>query len=256
VTNGGAMARAFGGGPRPRPAPRRRTLYVEETRIGTWFLSTETWAVHVLERAIKDLVRLMGDRRPAAPAIVDVGCGWGRSFALLDRYFRPRRLIGIDVDRDMLAASAAATARQGLAVELVNATSASLPLASASVDIVFCHQTFHHIVDQERAIAEFHRVLRPQGLLLFAESTRAYIESWIIRLLFRHPMEVQKTAQQYLALIRSSGFSVDPEAISLPYLWWSRADLGLKEHLLGIAPPALREETLINLVAVRQARGG
>jgi len=256
VTNDGVLGRTFGGRPRPRREHRRRALYVEESRIGTWFLGTETWAIHVLERAINDLVRLMGDRRPANPAIVDVGCGWGRSFALLDRYFHPRRLIGIDIDREMLAASAAATARQGLAVEFVNATSASLPLASASVDIVFCHQTFHHIVDQERAIAEFHRILRPAGLLLFAESTRAYIESWIIRLLFRHPMEVQKTAHQYLALIRGTGFTVDPEAISLPYLWWSRADLGLKERLLGLAPPALREETLINLVAVRQSQSG
>lgn len=223
-----------------------------ESRFGTWFLGTETWALHVLERAIKDLVRLMRDRRPAEPTVVDVGCGWGRSFALLQRYLRPRLMIGIDVDEAMLAASAAEVARHGLAAWFVNATSSRLPLSSESVDIVFCHQTFHHLVDQEGAIAEFYRVLRPAGLLLFAESTRTYIESWIIRLLFRHPMHVQKTAPEYLALIRNSGFIVDADNISLPYLWWSRADLGLKETVLGIAPPSSREETLINLVAVRR----
>ncbi|HZB90203.1 MAG TPA: class I SAM-dependent methyltransferase, partial [Stellaceae bacterium] len=219
-----------------RGAPGRRgrerhpsETYVAETRIGTWFLGTEVWAEHVLERAIKDLVRLMGSRRPTAPTIVDIGCGWGRSFALLDRHLGPRRLIGIDRDAGMLAASAEEIARRSLSVELINASSSRLPLADASADIVFCHQTFHHLVDQEAAIAEFYRVLKPAGLLLFAESTRAYIESWIIRLLFRHPMDVQKTAAQYVALIRGAGFRVDADAISLPYLWWSRADLGLKE---------------------------
>jgi hypothetical protein len=65
-------------------------------------------------------------------------------------------------------------------------------------------------------------------------------------------MQVQKSAAQYLKLIRGAGFTVDADAISLPYLWWSRSDLGLKEALLGIAPPVGHEETLINLVAVRR----
>jgi ubiquinone/menaquinone biosynthesis C-methylase UbiE len=63
---------------------------------------------------------------------------------------------------------------------------------------VFCHQTFHHIVEQEAAMAEFFRVLKPGRVLLFAESTRRYIHSLPIRLLFRHPMEVQKTAEEYI----------------------------------------------------------
>lgn len=225
--------------------------HVAESRVGVWFLGTETWAVHVLERAIKDLVRLMGEQRLVAPTILDVGCGWGRSFALLKRYLGVARLIGIDIDPLMLAASAHEAAWQSLAVELINASSCTMPLADASVDIVFCHQTFHHLVDQEGAISEFHRVLKPGGLLLFAESTRVYIHSWIIRLLFRHPMDVQKSAPEYLRLIRDAGFTVESEAISLPYLWWSRADLGLKERVLGLPPPTTREETLINLVARR-----
>ena len=238
----------------PPPAPEAHVSgdHVPETRFGIWFLNTETWAVHVLKRAVDDLERLLGERRPANPVIVDVGCGWGRSFALLRERFAPSALIGIDVSADMLRASAAEAGRHGITVDLRQANSADLPLASQSVDMVFCHQTFHHLVEQERALSEFHRVLRPGGVLLFAESTRKYIHSWIIRLLFRHPMEVQKSADEYLAMVRGAGFEVEPQAVSYPYLWWSRSDLGIFERVFRIRPSPRHEETLINLVARRR----
>ncbi|MBV9833778.1 MAG: class I SAM-dependent methyltransferase [Alphaproteobacteria bacterium] len=226
--------------------------HVPESRFGQWFLATDTWAVHVLTRAIDDLERLIADRRAAYPVAVDVGCGFGRSFRLLQERFSAERLIGVDIETEALARSARQAERDGLTVELVHASSSDLPLPSRSADIVFCHQTLHHLVEQENALREFHRILKPGGLFLLAESTRAYIHSWIIRLLFRHPMHVQRTADEYLAMVRAAGFSVDPSAVSYPYLWWSRQDLGLAERLLGIKPTPGHEETLINLVAVKR----
>jgi ubiquinone/menaquinone biosynthesis C-methylase UbiE len=224
---------------------------VPESRFGVWFLGTETWAKHVLERALKDLEGLIENRRASYPVIVDVGCGYGRSFEMLNERFRPVRMVGIDVDPKMIATSGREAARQGLAVELKQASSSSLPLPGESVDMVFCHQTFHHLIYQHDALREFHRVLKPDGVLLFAESTRKYIRSWIIRMLFRHPMDVQRTAAEYLAMIRDAGFEIRPQSVSYPYLWWSRADLAIMERWFGIAPAADREETLINVVAVR-----
>ncbi len=226
--------------------------HVPESRFGQWFLRTDTWATHVLVRALDDLERLIPDRLPSYPAIVDVGCGWGRSFRLLHSRFAPRRLIGIDVDPQMIEAARAEVGRHGIPVEFRNANSSRLPLPAGSVDMVFCHQTFHHFVEQDEAMAEFRRVLKPGGLLLFAESTRKYIHSWLIRLLFRHPMDVQKSADEYLALIRRHGFEVAPKSVSYPYLWWSRADLGILERVFRVRPAPRHEETLINLVAVRR----
>jgi SAM-dependent methyltransferase len=225
--------------------------HVPETKFGTWFLRTETWTRHVLEPAIVDLERLIPDRRATYPVIVDVGCGWGRSFKLLHDRFKPERMIGIDIDAAMIEAAANEAAKQGITVEMRRGSSSRLTLPDRSVDMVFCHQTFHHLIEQKRALAEFHRVLKPGGLLLVAESTRKYIHSWIIRLLFRHPMDVQRSAGEYLSMIREAGFSLAPGEISYPYLWWSRGDFGLIERLFGIKPPARREETLVNLVAVR-----
>ena len=229
------------------------TVHVEETRFGKWFLKTETWRVHVLERAVQDLVRLMPPRQGGYDVVVDVGCGSGYSLPKLAQRFAPRELVGVDIDAEMLGVAQGELRKAGVAARLLHASSTRMPLPDASADILFCHQTFHHLVEQEAALAEFLRVLKPGGLLLFAESTRRYIHSWIIRALFRHPMDVQRSAPEYLQMLRSAGFVVPESQVSYPYLWWSREDLGILERWFGVQPPRDREETLLNLVAVKPA---
>lgn len=225
--------------------------HVPETAFGKWFLQTETWTVHVLERAMKDLERLIPQRQASYPVVADVGCGWGRSLGKLHARFAPQRLIGMDIDPSMLKAAAVEAEQAGVKAEFLCCSSSHIRLEDNSVDLLFCHQTFHHLIDQEQAIHEFFRVLKPGGVLLFAESTKRYIHSWIIRLLFRHPMDVQKTADEYLTLVRSAGFEVQPDSLSYPFLWWSREDLGVMERVFRIRPPEKREETLINLAAIK-----
>jgi SAM-dependent methyltransferase len=248
---------SVGGGTWPgrRTAHKPHGGFVPETRFGVWFLNTRIWSDRVLTVALDDLRRMMDRPDARYPVVLDVGCGHGRSIPLLMDAFRPGQLIGVDRERAVLANAVPRAARMGRAVTLLLGDCSGLPLRDASVDLIFCHQTFHHLVEQERALREFHRVLRPSGVLLFAESTRAYIGSWMIRWLFRHPMHVQRTAGEYVAMLRAHGFAVGPGAISCPYLWWSRTDLGAAERLLRIPPPphGRREETLLNAVAVKVA---
>lgn len=228
--------------------------YVAETRFGFWFLQSQVWQQHVLRVAINDLQRLIDQPLPANVVLLDVGCGQGKSFRLLQEAFAPQHLQGLDADPQSLALSRAEAGRQGLAVELFSSDCAAIQRPSASVDILFCHQTFHHLVEQQQALAEFWRVLKPGGWLLFAESTKAYIDTWVIRWLFRHPMQVQKSADGYLQMLREQGFEFGPQNLSYPYLWWSRSrDFGLLERwgLRQPKPFGQREETLIN-AAVRK----
>jgi hypothetical protein len=53
-----------------------------------------------------------------------------------------------------------------------------------------------------------------------------------------------------MAMIRAHGFAFGPQNVSLPYLWWSRFDLGALEFF-GFGVPAQREETLVNLAATK-----
>lgn len=232
--------------------PRSGFEFVPETRIGFWFLGTETWARHVLSIALDDLERLIPARKPSYPVVLDAGCGQGKSFRLLIKHFSPQRLIGVDAEEKCLQRARIEASKEDVPIELHNRDLAALDINDDSVDLVLCHQTFHHLTRQEAALRHMHRVLKPGGLLLFAESTRAYIHSWMVRLLFRHPMQSQRSAGEYIAMIQAQGFRCGPENISLPYLWWSRWDLGAMEFF-GRGVPARREETLINLVAVKMA---
>ncbi|WP_248745338.1 class I SAM-dependent methyltransferase [Pseudomonas sp. MWU12-2037] len=232
--------------------PYLSDTYVAETRFGFWFLRSHTWQHHVLRVAINDLRGLFSEALPANPVVLDAGCGQGKSFQYLQQTFAPARLIGLDADPHSLKLSGEEAQRRGLEVELIGSDCATLDVPSQSVDILFCHQTFHHLVQQDRALAEFYRVLKPGGYLLFAESTEAYIDTWVIRWLFRHPMHVQKSAAQYLDMISDQGFEFTSRNVSYPYLWWSRSkDFGLLERLRLKSPPPVgrREETLVNVVA-------
>jgi ubiquinone/menaquinone biosynthesis C-methylase UbiE len=229
--------------------------FVPETRVGFWFLGSQTWETHVIRVALRDLERLIPGRKPQRPVVLDAGCGQGKSFRPLQELFAPQRIVAIDYEPQCVELAAAEAAAEGLPVDVRRGDLAALELADETVDIVFCHQTFHHLTRQEEALAEFYRVLKPGGLLLFAESTRAYITSWIIRLLFRHPMHVQRSAEEYMEMVRAQGLQFGAENVSMPYLWWSRSDLGAFEFFgLPVPQPGRREETLINLVATKPER--
>ncbi len=229
-----------------------KNQWVKESAFGTWFLGTNMWLNYVLKLAIEDMIRLMSSKESDYSVIADIGCGHAQSIKLLDEKFHPQKIIGVDIDPNVRAMAAAAIKDCGCDVEIKVGSAACLELPDESVDLLLCHQTFHHLVDQERAIKEFYRVLKPGGQLLFAESCRRFIHSWVIRVFFRHPMDVQKSAEEYIDMIKNAGFIVKAESVSTPYLWWSRWDFGILERL-GIAPPREKEETMVNLVAQRPA---
>jgi ubiquinone/menaquinone biosynthesis C-methylase UbiE len=63
----------------------------------------------------------------------------------------------------------------------------SLPLASASIDVIICFNALDHMRNPSAVLGEFHRVLRPQGkLLLMVHTFPAWARAgfWIDRL---HP---------------------------------------------------------------------
>ncbi len=99
--------------------------------------------------------------------VLDVGCGPGWFWlGAGEAVPSGMRLTLADLSRHMVEE---ATARcRGLAfasVDAVVADAVSLPFPDASFDRVIAMHMLYHVRDQEAALAEMHRVLRPGGLL-------------------------------------------------------------------------------------------
>ncbi|MGB5835399.1 MAG: class I SAM-dependent methyltransferase [Thiohalocapsa sp.] len=205
---------------------------MRETRFGRWFLSTRIWRTYVLAESLETLARLAGDRVEAGAHILDIGCGQGTAAALLDTGFRPSRITGIDIDAELIARGRAQSEDTPLSAELslTQGCATDIPLDDHAVDLVLCHQLLHHMVAQREALAEIRRVLRPGGLLLVAESCRCFIESSLVRALFRHPSESQRDAAGYVELVRLAGFRLEEADVVTESPWWSLPDLGLKQR--------------------------
>lgn len=227
--------------------------YIEETAFGNWFLRSSTWKYSVVRAALDDLCRMLPGGEAHHSKVIDIGCGFGHTFAELSQRFTPDLIVGMDADPAIQAHAREAADSCASPVRLHSANAAQIDLPDNEFDLLLCHQTYHHIVEQEAAMAEFFRILKPGGFLLFAESTRRFIHSLPIKLLFRHPMDVQRTAEEYVDMIRAAGFELPQERVSMPYLWWSRPDLGLGERI-GIPVSKQREETLVNAVARKPLR--
>ncbi len=73
-----------------------------------------------------------------------------------------------DISPGMVAALADNARRLGLDVRAARADAESLPFADESFDLVLGHAVLHHLPNLRAAFAEFHRVLRPGGRIVFA----------------------------------------------------------------------------------------
>lgn len=120
------------------------------------------------ERAIARLAPAPGE------IVVDLGCGTGLSFTLLERGIGPRgRLIGVDVSPDMLARARAKVARERWTnVTLIEASAEDAELAPESVDAILSFCT-HDIMRSPGALRNAVTALRPGGRFVAAGVKRA-----------------------------------------------------------------------------------
>ena len=96
--------------------------------------------------------------------VVDLGCGTGLSFELLERGVGPQgRIIGVEITPEMLAKAREKVARHGWSnVTLIEANAEEVDLEPGSVDAVLCCLT-NDIMHSKAAVARAVRALRPGG---------------------------------------------------------------------------------------------
>ncbi len=105
---------------------------------------------------------------------LEIGSGTGYFSLNLMQAGVIRHATCTDISPGMLATLRANAERLGLDVETVATGAERLPFADASFDLVLGHAILHHIPDLGKAFAEFHRVLRPGGTVVFAGEPSRY----------------------------------------------------------------------------------
>jgi len=97
-------------------------------------------------------------------AVLDCACGTGYG---LEMYAAAgaTALTGVDVDAEAVELS---KGRNGDAARIIQGDIGKLPLDDDSFDVVTCFETIEHVEDAAAAIAELHRVLKPDGILVIS----------------------------------------------------------------------------------------
>jgi len=102
-------------------------------------------------------LQLRGDE-----TVLDAGCGTGRVTARLLERLPGGRVVGVDLDPEMVS-----LARQRLPAEITVIESGLLDLSLPEpVDVIFSTATFHWVLDQDELFARLARLLRPGGRLV------------------------------------------------------------------------------------------
>ena len=120
------------------------------------------------------LHKLLGKPLPTFERSLEIGSGTG--------YFTLNMLqdgvvveaTATDISPGMLSALEGNAKRLGLKVETQIAEAERLPFLSNSFDLVFGHAVLHHIPDLAQGFSEFHRVLRPGGVIAFCGEPSRY----------------------------------------------------------------------------------
>lgn len=130
----------------------------------------------------------LADLCPGA-VVLDAGCGCGGTLALLRG--AGVQALGLDVRPDFLCQAHA----QGHGV--MQADMAALPVATQSLDAVFCECAWN-LSKKEQALTEFFRVLRPGGRLFLTDIFARGIQSntWPVHCCFAQATDMHTLTEQ------------------------------------------------------------
>ena len=178
---------------------------------------------------------LFGDSRRwvcsrATRHTLEVAIGTGLN---LPFYGEQVQLTGIDFSPAMLAVARQRAAQLGRAVDLREADALTLPFPDASFDTVVCTFSLCAIPDDQDAVREMTRVLRPGGLLLLADHVEG--AAWPIRAiqrameLFTVPLQGEHFTRRPLHHVQAQGLWIEQR---------ERFKLGLTERLAARKPAA------------------
>jgi ubiquinone/menaquinone biosynthesis C-methylase UbiE len=163
---------------------------------------------------------------------LDVATGTGfTAFALAPKV---ADVVATDLTPEMVAKASELAKTQAIEnVTFTVAAAESLPIATASLDLVTCRLAPHHFQDVPKFLSEVHRVLRTDGLFCLVDSVSPESEKLIV---WQNRVETLRDnshvygypPSEWDAMIMDAGFSLERTAdvrnAQMSFLWWVRPE--------------------------------
>ena len=162
-----------------------------------------------------------------ADTVLEIGCGQGLGAEIIRGLFGPSEYCGIDLDPKMI--QRAGKKQSGWAgARFLQADAARLPFTDNHYDLVVDFGIIHHIHNWRDALAEIHRVLKPQGEFFFEELP---VETWErgigrpLKKVLKHPYDEMFRQPQFVRELQRLGFDLEVREDTLIglYHFWGRA---------------------------------
>jgi ubiquinone/menaquinone biosynthesis C-methylase UbiE len=164
------------------------------------------------------LVPLWGPRLRKAlehiqgPRVLEVSFGTGY---LLSLYAARFDTTGLDYNPRMIDAARRRLARLGVPARLLCGDAHALPFADGSFDTVVNTDAFTLYQDPQKAMFEFHRVLKPGGRLVLMEYNYPRDRNWLGMKLMVLPKLLTMPYADFDALLQGAGFDYDDYPVGM-----------------------------------------
>ncbi len=190
-----------------------------ETMVGSgtpedeWLENTRGYRVR---RRHLELLQLL---QAQDQVILDAGCGPGTYGIMLAQ--GGNQVIGVEISPESVVVARERADQKGVAFTPVVGDLEGLPFENDRFDICFCGWVLHHFPDLDAAVAEFMRVLKPQGRLAMAEPNESNIivrfsrfvedlwlvRRWVLRAGWDTPNRTVHRHSAYVKALERSGFT-------------------------------------------------
>ncbi len=160
-----------------------------------------------------EVLEILRDVELRDKRMLDIGCGTGGPDIVVANALKPRKIVGIDIDPDLIQQAKTRVGKAGLdqIIDLRLVTPGRLPFSDATFDVVFSKDSLIHIVDKTEVYKEILRVLKPGGVFAASDwlaregaETLEGFRSW--RALTPHSFAMQ-TSEETRMQMQTAGFS-------------------------------------------------
>lgn len=163
--------------------------------------------------------------------VVEIGCGSGYGSKLIDHYFHPREIYGIDIDEKMIEI---AKKNQSSHITFAVGDVTSLPFEDGSIDGVFDFAILHHVPNWQKAINEIYRILKKRGQIFIEDASLETFSTplgKLMKIFTDHPYESMYQLDELFSYFEKIGFQIIKKRVYKPLGLTSRFVLvGIKNQ--------------------------